>query len=66
MAEQTGDAVRDLPPATLEAVRRACESSPRAPELLRELAGEDVGLESSSRAFGEELPAGLTLAASHA
>jgi hypothetical protein len=66
MAQQTGDAARDVPPAVLEAVRRACESSPRAAELLRELAGEDTGLEGSSRAFGEELPAGLVLAATHA
>jgi len=62
MAQQTGDAARDVPPATLEAVRRACEASPRAAELLRELAGEDTGLEAGSRTFGEELPAGLVLA----
>ncbi len=61
MAQQTGDIVRDLPPATLEAVRRACEASPQAASLLRELAGEDAGLEASSRVFGEELPAGLVL-----
>jgi hypothetical protein len=66
MAQQTGDAARDLPPATLNAVRRACEASPRGAELLRELAGEDAGLEASSRAFGEELPAGLLLATSNA
>ncbi len=66
MAQHTGDAARDLPPATLQAVRRACEASPRAAELLRELAGEDAGLASSSRAFGEELPAGLVLAETHA
>ncbi len=66
MAQRTGDAARDVPPATLESVRRACESSPRAAELLRELAGEDAGFESSSRAFGEELPAGLVLATTHA
>ncbi len=62
MAQQTGDAARDLPPATLDAVRRACESSPQAASLLRELAGEDTGLAASSRVFGEELPAGLVLA----
>jgi hypothetical protein len=66
MAQQTGDAARDVPPATLNAVRGAFESSPRAAEFLRELAGEDTGLEASSRAFGEELPAGLVLAATHA
>ena len=66
MARQTGDAARDLPPANMAAVRKASESSPRAAELLRELAGEDAGLEASSRAFGEELPAGLILATTNA
>ncbi|MBV8896171.1 MAG: hypothetical protein JO051_06655, partial [Acidobacteriaceae bacterium] len=66
MAQHTGDAARDLPPATLETVRRACEPSTRAAELLRELSGEDAGIESSSRAFGEDLPAGLALAETHA
>ncbi len=62
MAALTGDTARDLPPVTLESVRRACESSPRAAELLREIAGEADDLASSSRIFGEELPAGLVLA----
>ena len=62
IAQQTGDAARDLPPATLERVRRACETSPQAAALLRELAGEDTDLAASSRIFGEELPAGLLLA----
>jgi len=62
MAQQTGDVARDLPPATLQAVRRACEASPRAADLLHQLAGEDRDLASSSRIFGEELPAGLVLA----
>jgi DNA-K related protein/Hsp70 protein len=62
LAQQTADAARDLPPATLAAVRRACEASPQAASLLRELAGEDTGLAASSRIFGEELPAGLVLA----
>ncbi len=66
MAQVTGDAARDLPPATVETVRRACEASPKAAELLRELAGEDTGLEAAGRAFGEELPAGLVLAANNA
>jgi hypothetical protein len=34
--------------------------------LLRELAGEDAGLEASSRIYGEELPAGLVLATANA
>ncbi len=62
MAQQTGDTARDLPPATLDLVRRALEASPQAAGLLRELAGEDTGLAASSRVFGEELPAGLVLA----
>jgi hypothetical protein len=53
IAQQTGDTARDLPPATLELVRRACEASPRAADLLRELAGESGDLASSSRIFGE-------------
>jgi hypothetical protein len=60
MAQQTGDAARDLPPVTLESVRRACEASPQAAGLLRELAGE-TDPASTSRVFGEELPAGLVL-----
>jgi molecular chaperone DnaK (HSP70) len=66
MAQRTGDAARDVPGATAEAVRRAIEKSSRAAELLRELSGEDVGLEASSRVFGEELPAGLVLASANA
>ena len=62
MAQQTGDTARDMPPATLELVRRACEASPRSAEFLQELAGADSGLSASSRIFGEELPAGLVLA----
>lgn len=62
MAMQTGDMARDVPPATLDLVRRACEANPRAAELLRQLAGEADDLEASSRVFGEQLPAGLVLA----
>jgi len=61
MARPTGDSARDVPPVTLEAVRRSCESTPRGPELLRELAGEADDLAASSRVFGEDLPAGLVL-----
>jgi hypothetical protein len=62
MAQLTGDAARDLPPATLELVRRACEASPKSAEYLHELAGPETDLSSSSRIFGEGLPAGLVLA----
>ncbi|MFL6442345.1 MAG: hypothetical protein ACJ713_00915, partial [Candidatus Sulfotelmatobacter sp.] len=60
IAQQTGDAARDLSPATLATVRRACEASPQAASLLRELSGE-ADPAATSRAFGEELPAGLVL-----
>jgi hypothetical protein len=63
MAQLTGDTARDLPPATLDLVRRACEASSRAPELLRQLSGQDTDLAAGSRVFGEELPAGFVLAA---
>ncbi len=66
IAQLTGDVARDLPPATLNAVRHAFEASPHAADLLRQLAGEDIGLAASSRVFGEELPAGLALAESTA
>ncbi len=61
IAQLTGDVARDLPPATLDLVRRSCESSPHAASLLRDLAGEQ-DFASSSRIFGEDLPAGLVLA----
>jgi hypothetical protein len=64
IAQQSGDIARDLPPATLDLVRRACEASPQAASLLRALAGEDTDLAASGRVFGEELPAGLVLAGS--
>jgi hypothetical protein len=63
MAQQTGDAARDLPPATLDKVRKALEASSRGSELLKQLAGGEQDLAGSSRVFGEELPAGLVLAA---
>ncbi len=66
MGRQTGDVARDLPPATLDSIRRACEASPRAAELLRQLSGEADDLAVSSRVFGEELPAGLVLAGTSA
>ncbi len=61
MARLTGDSARDLAPSTLDAVRRACETSPRAADLLRQLSGEGDDLAASSRVFGEDLPAGLVL-----
>lgn len=58
----TGDVARDVPPATLQQIRRACEPTSHAADLLRQLSGEPGDLVSSSRIFGEELPAGLVLA----
>ena len=66
MGRQTGDTARDLPPATLEMIRRAFEGNARGAELLHQLAGVSDDLASSSRMFGEELPAGLVLASSAA
>jgi hypothetical protein len=63
MAQLTGDTARDLPPATVEHVRRACEPNPRAADLLRQLSGDVDDLASGSRVFGEDLPAGFVLAA---
>ncbi len=56
----TGDSARDLPPATLEIVRRAIETTAQAASLLRELSG-DADPAFSSRVFGEDLPAGFVL-----
>ncbi len=57
IARRTGDSTRDLPPATVDLVRR------KIPEaLIPGLEGEvdeDLG-----KVFGEELPSGLVAAAS--
>jgi uncharacterized protein DUF3731/Hsp70 protein len=61
ISQVTGDVGRDLPPATVNLVRRALESI--KPELIPVLEGEksrDLG--SMGRVFGEELPAGLVFA----
>ena len=62
MAQQTGDAARDLPPATLALVRRAIETSPESSSLLRRLNGA-IDEDTSSRAYGEKLPEGLVAGA---
>lgn len=59
LAQVTGDAARDLPPASFEAVRRALAATPELLELLEGNAPGD--LESMARVFGEELPSGLIL-----
>jgi len=59
LGQVTGDATRDLPPATLELVRRTLA---RQPELAAIFEGEATpDLESMARVFGEELPSGLVL-----
>jgi len=59
LAQVTGDAARDLPPSTVEMVRRAAEGQP---EWLAILDGDKaVDLDSLGRVFGEELPSGLVL-----
>ena len=61
MARLTSDIARDLPPATIDAVRKACEATSKSADLLLQLSGaEDYG--ASSRIFGEELPVGFVLA----
>ena len=62
IARQTSDTARDVPPATLDKVRSVLETNSRSAELLLQLSGADQDLASSSRIFGEELPAGLVLA----
>ena len=59
MAQVTGDSARDLPPTTIELVRRAIAQSPDLLQILE--AGEGGDLESMGRVFGEELPSGLVL-----
>ena len=66
MAQITGDTARDLPTATIDAVRRACEAHARGGEFLRELAGGADDQAAGSRVFGEDLPAGFVLAVSSA
>jgi hypothetical protein len=65
MSQLTGDSARDLPPSTLDAVRRACEAHARSAELLAQLAG-NADEASAGRVFGEDLPAGFVLATANA
>ena len=55
IARRTGDSTRDLPPATLDLVRRAI------PESLHPVLNGDEE-EDSAKIFGEELPSGLVAA----
>lgn len=59
LAQVTGDAARDLPPSTVEMVRRIAVSRE---DWLATLEGDAAGdLESLGQVFGEELPSGLVL-----
>lgn len=61
IAQHTGDATRDVPPATLNLVRRALQDKPALLAVVEGEADRDLG--SMGRVFGEELPAGLVFAA---
>jgi hypothetical protein len=62
LARRTGDAYRDLPPATVAIARRAVEAHKDAERLVVLLEGKGGrDAESLSRIFGEELPSGLVL-----
>jgi len=56
LARRTGDSTRDLPPATLDVVRRAF------PDVNLEQEPRDQ-LAAMGRVFGEELPPGLVFTA---
>jgi len=62
LVRRTGDATRDVPPATFEMVRRAIENHPDYERLVDLLEGEEIEDQTLGRIFGEELPSGLALA----
>ena len=66
IARRTGDPVRDLSPATQEAVRRRLEALPHADRYLAVFEGEEEDERALGRIFGEELPSGLVFAESEA
>ena len=59
IARHTGDTARDVPPATLEMVRRRLAERPDAARALAILEGEETSDQALGRIFGEELPSGL-------
>jgi molecular chaperone DnaK (HSP70) len=61
MARRTEDPTRDLPAATLEAVKARLQTLPHAGRLLAVLEGEEEDDRALGRIFGEELPSGLVL-----
>ncbi|MFN7923621.1 MAG: Hsp70 family protein [Bryobacteraceae bacterium] len=63
MARRTGDAYRDLPPASVAIARKVIEQHKDAERLTALLEGRAArDTESLSRIFGEELPSGLVVA----
>jgi molecular chaperone DnaK (HSP70) len=61
IARRTEDPTRDLPPATVENVRRKLQAMPHAERLLAVLEGQEEDGRALGRIFGEELPSGLVL-----
>jgi molecular chaperone DnaK (HSP70) len=62
LARRTGDAYRDLPPASVAVARRAIESHKDSERLLALLEGKaSRDAASLARIFGEELPSGLVV-----
>jgi len=58
----TGDPIRDLPPATREAIRAKLAAMPHAESLLSAFESEDGRDQTAlDRIFGEALPSGLVL-----
>jgi molecular chaperone DnaK (HSP70) len=62
LACRSDDAMRDLPAATYESVKRKLQAMPHAERLLAVLEGEEGDERALERIFGEELPSGLVLA----
>ena len=57
IAQHTGDATRDLPPAALNSVRIKLQNHP---DLLAVVEGQETrDLRTMGRMFGEDLPGGL-------
>ncbi len=60
IAQHTGDASRDLPPASLNLARKALAGKPELIAVVEGDAERDLG--TLGKVFGEELPAGLVMA----
>ncbi|MCC7499501.1 MAG: Hsp70 family protein [Bryobacterales bacterium] len=63
LARHTGDAARDVSPATLELVRRRLSERADATRSLAILEGDEASDQALGRIFGEELPSGLVFGA---